>query len=370
MIICLTLSLLFFAGGIEKRVLERMGLIVAVGYDELPRDRLLGTAVLYQIDPDAKEKVNVISNTAFTSKGFRNAANVESSKKLAGGQIRVAVYHEPLARKGIINLVDTLSRDADIGTGVYLTVSKTRVVDLLSHRYPEFANIGAYLYQNIKQNIRGERLISSTLHEFLHDYYSVGKDPVLPYITLHGDEVMINKIAMFKDDRMVGTMSLQDAFLIKLLRDRFRAGNIELKIDAKPLAKYLHKGQQDKPIHIVLEQIGSKSRINVMDPTTPTFDIQVKFEVSLQEIDSQIDLGKPDSLKALQKEVNTELVHLLQTFLKETQKMGVDPIGFGLKYNAQVRGAKLTKEKWRSYYQKAKFNINFNTMIIRTGVSR
>ncbi|MGD8191643.1 Ger(x)C family spore germination protein [Brevibacillus ginsengisoli] len=370
LIVCLTLFLLFFAGGVEKRVLERMGLVVVIGYDELPRDRLLGTVVLYQIDPGAKEKVNVISNTAFTSKGFRSAANVESAKKLAGGQIRVVTYHESLARKGIMNLVDSLSRDADIGTGIYLTVSKNKVLDLLSHRYPEFANVGTYIYQNIKQNTNGERLISSTLHEFLHDYYSVGKDPVLPYIAQQGDELMINKIALFKDDRMVGTMSLQDSFLIKLLQNRVSGGNIELKIDGKPLAKYLLKGGQGKPIHIVLEQIGSKSKINVVDPNTPTFEIKIKLEARLQEIVTQIDLSKPESLKALQSEANKALEKLLQTFLKETQKMGVDPVGFGLKYDAQVRHAKLTKEKWRGDYNKAKFNISVNTMIIRTGVTR
>lgn len=372
LIFSMVMLFFLFNGGVDKRVLERMGLIVAAGYDELPNDRILGTMVLYQIDPDAKEKVNVVANTAFTSKGIRSAENVESAKKLVSGQVRVTVYQEKLAKKGIINLVDTLSRDADIGTGVYLTVSKNRTFELLSHRYPEFANIGTFLYQDIKQNIRGELLPSPTLHEFLHDYFSPGKDPVLPYITKQGNEVLINRIAMFKDDRMVDTMTLKDAFFLKLLRDRFRSGNLELTIDQKPLSKFLRKDnmKQEEKIHLVIEQISSECKIAVKDEKTPAFDIQIDLESRLQEISSQIDVSKPESLKTIQTEINKRLEEHLQKFLKDTQKMNVDPVGFGQKYMSQVRHADLTSDKWRELYRKAKFSTKVNTLILRTGVTR
>ncbi|MGC5324995.1 Ger(x)C family spore germination protein [Brevibacillus sp. SYSU BS000544] len=360
------------SGCAEKRVLERMGLIVAAGYDPLQKNRMLGTVVLYQIDPNAKEKVNVIANTAYTSKGFRSAMNVESSKKLVSGQLRVALYNESLARKGVINLVDTLSRDSDIGTGVYLTVSEGRAFDILSHRYPEVSNIGTYLFQTIKQNVTGERMISPTLHEFLHAYFSVGKDPVLPYVQRRGNEVLVNQIAYFKNDKMVGLGSLQEAFHLKLLRDRFRSGTIELSLRYHPMAKYAirKKATKDDVYYIVIEQISSNCKIKLVDKKTPSFKVSIDLTARLQEISEQFDLSNPEALKEIQNEINKKMELMIVKFLKKTQQMQIDPAGFGKKYLASVRNPQLTKEKWRQMYSSAKFNITVDTTLVRVGVTK
>ncbi|UUZ93300.1 hypothetical protein LJK87_00350 [Paenibacillus sp. P25] len=56
-------------GCIRSKVLERLGLVIASGFDEVPGDKIMGTSVLYEIDPQAREKSNVISSTAYTLKG-------------------------------------------------------------------------------------------------------------------------------------------------------------------------------------------------------------------------------------------------------------------------------------------------------------
>lgn len=359
------------SGCVEKRVLERMGLVVAVGYDPLPKNRILGTVVLYQIDPNAKEKVNVIANTAYTSKGSRSAMNVESSKKLVSGQLRVVLYNESLARKGVINLVDTLSRDADIGTGVYLTITKDKSFDLLSHRYPEVSNIGTYLFQTIKQNVKGERMISPTLHEFLHAYHSIGKDPVLPYIQKIGNEVKVNQIAFFKEDVMVGVGTLQEAFQLKMLRDRFRSGNLELSLPYHTIQKYeKHKKITKGDVYyLVIEQIKSNTKIKLQDEKTPSFKVTINLDARLQEISVKTDLANPEAIKTIENQINSKMEHMIMEFLKKTQQLQIDPVGFGQKYLASVRNPKLTTEKWRQMYSSAKFDVTVNTTLVRVGVT-
>ncbi|MGO4272670.1 Ger(x)C family spore germination protein, partial [Paenibacillus sp. TAF58] len=116
--------LLLPIGCVQKRILEELGLVVVVGYDPQEDNRIMGTALLHQIDPEAKEKVQVVVSTANTSKGIRNSQNRELSKRVVSGQLRIAMYNEKLARSGILTLTDTLSRDPSISDTVYVTVSK------------------------------------------------------------------------------------------------------------------------------------------------------------------------------------------------------------------------------------------------------
>lgn len=353
----------------ETKILDQMGLIVIAGYDQLEDQRIQATSVLHQVDPNAKEKIQVVSSTGFTSKGTRQPANLETAKKMVPGQIRVTMFSEQIAREGMIELVDTLSRDPAIGTMVYLTIGKGKVHDILSHRYPEIGNIGTYLYQSIKQNIKSEQMLSATLHEFLHDYYSVGKDPAMPFVEQHKDELAIRGVALFRRDKMVGLIPPREAFYIKLLRDRFNTGNYEISIDSKKLKPFIKKGQVKERIYLVIDNIASSAKIKVVDKNRPAFNAHVELEARVMEISSLIDFSKPKSIKTLEKEINKALENEAQNVLKKMQKLNSDPIGFGEFYRASLRGSNLTEEKWEAMYPEAKINVKVETTIVRTGVT-
>lgn len=52
----------------------------------------------------------------------------------------------------------------------------------------EEGNIGNYLFEMLDHNIMEEKIPSCTIHEFLRAYFSKSSDPVLPLITIKGDE--------------------------------------------------------------------------------------------------------------------------------------------------------------------------------------
>ncbi|UUZ80586.1 Ger(x)C family spore germination protein [Paenibacillus sp. P26] len=354
-------------GCIRSKVLERLGLVIASGFDEVPGDKIMGTSVLYEIDPQAREKSNVISSTAYTLKGPRTNMNYESRKKLASGQLRVMVYHEDLARKGLIELVDTLSRDPDIGTGIYLTVTKGKAFDLFTRRYPEIANIGNYLFQSIKQNVESEAMVSPILHEFMRDYYDPGQDPVLPYIEQHGNEIIINGAALFAADRMVDTLPMSRLFYLRLIRDRFRSGYLEVGLPAAPFAEYAAQPKNQDRIYLVLDNIISNSRIELVGANPPTYRVEIRIRSRLQEQSVQLPLEDPRVIRTLEQQAADEIKNISMDLIKQTQKLNVDPFGFGNKYRAHVRGSGLTKDKWRELYPAAKFNLKVKVKILRTG---
>ncbi|MCR8981185.1 Ger(x)C family spore germination protein [Brevibacillus laterosporus] len=363
--------LMVVTGCVTGRPLEKMGLIVAMGVDLLPTGRIMGTAALYGIDPNAKDKVAVLTNTANTLKGIRTKQNQEFSNRLVSGQLRVVLFGSPLAQHGIVNLVDTLARDAEIGTGVYLAVSQDNSSELLKNRFPEISNIGTFLYEQIQQNSRHEELISTTLHEFLHDFYSVGKDPVMPLFHYMNNEVHMSDIALFRDDKMVGHFNAQESFYLKLIRDRYKAGTSEIALRREVLDELIPKKSKyshDDMFYVVISNLESKAKIKLIRQNPPTFQITLHAVSQVHEISEEISLGTKDVIRKLEISLNQEMKKNIEKLIARTQKLNTDPIGFGEQYRSSVRYSNLTREKWRRLYPKAEFMIIVHNTLSRTGI--
>ncbi|MBP1931081.1 Ger(x)C family spore germination protein [Ammoniphilus resinae] len=365
---------LVITGCAQQKILDKMGLSVVIGYDRVDKDRLLGTNVLHQFDPMASESVQIVASTAYTSKGTRDKSNLEMAKKAVSGQLRVTLYSEQLAKEGIINLVDTLARDPTIGARVFLAISKGRAHDILKHRYPEFGNIGTYMYQTISQNIEGESMISPTLHDFMHDYSSVGRDTILPYLEQRGkegNELVISGAALFQQDRMVGVIPTKEVFYVKLLRDRFQAGSIEISIPREVLGKYMKVSQKKRgndPIFLVLDTLSSSSTFKLVDKNRPQINTEIKITGRLQEVSEVVDLSKPEIIHKIEKAISQAMMNEGNKVIAKLQKLETDPIGFGEIYRSSVRHSNLTRDKWYEMYRDAKLNLKVEMTLVRTGV--
>lgn len=367
-ILLLGLNLIFLTSCVSKDQLEKLSLITAVGYDVgEEEDKMEGTTVIGQFDPSKKDVSEITSSSAYTSKMLRQKMNLGTKNKMVSGQLRVAVFGKELGESGdLINIIDTLSRDPVIGTMVFLGISDSTAKDILEVK-PQQGNIGYYLYELIQQNIRGELLLSCTLHEFLQDYYDPGRDPSLPYLESKNNKVEANGMALISGDRYSGRISAKESFYVKLLREKFKAGTIELKlpIEELPEAMFMDKPKSDF-IYINIDEIVSKSKIKVKDKSIPSFQIDVDMEIRLQEATEDIMID-PKSVAALEKQINKEMSNELDKVLKKLQELKSDPVGFGGIYNAE-RGIQLKGNEWHDIFQKATFIIKMDSSILKTGV--
>ncbi|WP_158082141.1 Ger(x)C family spore germination protein [Paenibacillus ferrarius] len=368
--LCLSFLLcivVLFSGCVKPFILENLALSIIIGYDSLENERILTTSVLQKIDPSAREKTQVVASTAFTSRGSRISSNRELSKYLVGGQVRVVMYGKKLASKGIIDLVDTLSRDPTLGDMIYLCVSDEEASHILTHRYREISNIGMYLYENLKQNSEREELPSPTIQDFLRDYYSEGKDPVVPLLKRRGNEVYIKGLALFHDGHMVHEASPRQGYLLKLLLNTRKPGYFELATDAEPLTKYLKHSGKENEVKIVFGTVKSSSKIKLLDSKTPEFTVSVSMFGDLQEISTPYSFDKPEAITALENEIGKKLKEEIETFMASLQKHEADAVGFGEIYRSKVRNSKLTKDKWHPMFKEAKINVRVNFKLRHTG---
>ncbi|MCR8842138.1 Ger(x)C family spore germination protein [Paenibacillus sp. SC116] len=363
------LILMVVTGCAESKIIDKLGILVAVGYDlteQDSNDRIRTTVLSYK--PGATS-TNTVPTSASnnTSKGVREKLSLRTSTKEVIGQLRVAAYGEPLVREGIITLTDTFQRDSEIGTSVYLVVAKDSAEQLLNAKNKQRASTGDYLYELIKKNIESGIVPSPTLHNFLNAYYRAGKDPILPYIEVKGDEILISKLALMKDDRMIGSLNLSESFLVKAMMgsNHFLTHEIELNTDR--LRKY-YEPTFDK-LYVTLSHIVTKSRIKLIHKDTPEFHIQIQLKGEMEEISDLVNLEKAEVIHALEREAEQTLKSEFEDVMKKLQTKQVDPVGFGSHYRSSVRVKDFTAKKWREMLKEARFEYDVKVTFVNVGIT-
>ncbi|MDR6122707.1 spore germination protein [Bacillus sp. SLBN-46] len=373
LLLLLACCMTIMTGCVEQKPLEKLGLITTAGYDLVGKDQIKGIVVVQKFDPMAQSATKVISAISKTSKGLRQAENLKSNQKLVSGQLRSVVYSRELAERGIIQLVDTLNRDAAIGNMVYLTIADQTAEEIMKIDYSKTnINLGTYIYNLIKQNVEGEQIISPTLQEFNHNYYDIGKDPVLPILKLQGGDVVISGVGLFREDRLVDELKQSQLFFLKILVDKYKAGTLELGFKKEELQDIILKGLVQTPlynkIYLTIDNIRSKSKIKLIDKQNLKFKVEIKLDSRLLEMTEPLDLAKPTTVKLLEKKLNRAMEKQVEDLLYHLRELDIDPIGFGNEYEIHYRGQQISKEKWRELYKKAEFDVQVKNRIEKTGI--
>ncbi len=360
---------------VQQKSLEKLGLITIAGFDLVEENKIMGTAVVQKFDPLTQTESKVITAFAKTSKGLRQQENLQSNQRLVSGQLRTVIYSRELAEKGISQLVDTLNRDSAIGNMVYITIADKSASEILKNgqNKPDI-NLGTYVYNLIQQNVEGEQIISPTLHEFNHNLFEVGKDPVLPILKVKNKNVIISGVGLFKNDRLIGDIKGGELFYLKILIDSSRAGAREIGIEKKQLQRLMIKNPlfPESPIYskafLIIDNIRSKTKIKLVDKKNLHFKITINLASRLLEMTEALDLSTPESMKYLENTLGKVMKKDVEDLLLHFKELEIDPIGFGNEYEAHHRGKPETMNEWREKYKHATFEVHVKNTIERTGV--
>ena len=215
-----------------------------------------------------------------------------------------------------------------------------------------------------------ESLISPTLHEFMQCYYSEGRDATVPLLDFTQEILYVKGIALFQDDKVVGTLSTKELFFLKLLKDPFKAGNVELEIPKESLEKHIMPGEDtnEARVYLSLEHLNSDIKIKILDESIPSFEVNVNFDTRVQEISEKYDIGNPNSLEHLETEISKDIAKHTEEVIQKLQNINSDPVGFGNVYRAKVGYKEFDKTNWREQYPDAIITVKVDSNILRTGV--
>lgn len=365
-LLLLSLLLISLVGCAEQKLLEKVGLTILLGYDLGEESDLSTTAVIRQVNPEFQSNIEVISAENKTSKGTRTKINRKTSKKIVAGQLRVVLYGDELAKDGIADTLNALGRDSNISSSIYIAVVDGETKTLLNYKYENIEDIGQHIFKLLEQNIEEEQIMSSTLHEVSHDYYSIGEDIALPILSKEEESINISGIALFKRDKMIGELPAEDVFYLKIGRDRYDSGIFETMIPSGNLDKPL-MNNPPKELSVVLDTINSKNDLKLINQSEPEFDLHVTMNARVLELNAEIDLGNQKNVAIMEKAISKSLSNEISRVIQYCQDVNSDVFGLGQQYRSSVRNSNLTEDKWTEMYQKAKVNVEIDFNIIRSG---
>lgn len=354
-------------GCTESKILERISLVTLIGYDFGKEEIVETTAVVRQVGTELESKVSIITAENETSGGTRAKVNLRAAEKIMVGQLRGVLLGDEFAEGGIGHYIDTLLKNTDISGGTLIAVVDGETRPLLEFEYPAIDDIGEHVYKLLKQNIKSEQVVSSTLHEVAHDYYSMGRDIAMPIIKRDEELIEVSGIALFRKDKMIGEIPVEDGFYVKLSRDDYDAGILEIKIEGDDLTSSLAKDSSGE-IHLIFDPIKTDRGVTLVDPETPEFDLHLNVQARLLEIKPNINTEESKNLEKLEKEIGKKLSSEISRVIADCQEIGSDVFGYGEFYRSSVRHSKLTDEEWHEMYKNMKVNVEVDFTLLRSGV--
>jgi len=354
-------------GCAETKILDRVGLVTLVAYDVGTEEKMSTTAVIREVNPEFQSNVEVITTENETSKGNRMKTNRKLSKKVVVGQMRVILFGEELAKDDIHHYIDLHLENAAVSNSLYMAVVEGQVAPVLEYEYQNIDDIGQHIFRLLEQNIEQENMISSTLHEIAHDYYTVGEDIFMPILKKEEEMVEISGIAIFKDGKMVSILPPEDAFYVKLIAENLKSGTSEVVLEKDDLINNLTKNTNAQ-IPIAFDAISSKKELKLVNSSTPEFDLNIKIKARITEVFPDLNLGDPKVVSELEKAISKNLLRDISRVIEYCQSVESDVFAFGEKYRSSLRNSKLTKEKWHEIYKDMKVNVDVDFTILRSGI--
>jgi len=295
-------------------------------------------------------------------------AQNKTSKNLSINNLRVIVFSETIARKGIDKYIDPFIRNAQINLNTIVAVTNKTAKELLSLKSELISKIPMYLIDLINSSDFKINKKFYTLKEVNYALNSHYKGFVIPYILLNSKEKEISyeKVCLFKEDKMVDLFSESDSLSYFLLNGMYESD--EYSIDTDHTGKPLKNGST---FHLVLDK--RKFDAIMTDNNKINFNLNLKIKcTTIEKVNNNTIMNSENDKDSLQKKYETAISYFLkESIIKVMDKLqkqyNVDPLSFGESIRVKYPDF-FDKIIWQDEFAKAKFNVDISVKIENSGI--
>ncbi|MFC4024574.1 Ger(x)C family spore germination protein [Oceanobacillus longus] len=374
LIIIIITHLIFLSACIlQTREIESLGIIHTRGIDIAADDdnQIETSVVVFQFDAQSEEITTTLFGKGHTLKQSLNDAGRQTKYALTPGQIRVEIYSKEIAQRGILPYISTLVRDSRVADTMYLAISNTHAKELLTKGQDAITStVGQYIEGILEKEIEENAIPNSSLYDFSRRETEIGQDPVLPIIDLVEDRPALTGLAVFRDDKLVDEVSLEDAYLIHQFLDTTKNTPLDITLPVEPFEKYIkNSGELEDPenLYLRLTVLKGKNKTKITDFQNLNYKATINIETDLYELSEHIRIDNEEILNLLEKEVEKEITRQYDTLFAKLQELNTDPFGLGTIYHSKKREGNFTTEEWREKYPDVTMDFNVNVEIKHYG---
>ncbi|MBD0381448.1 Ger(x)C family spore germination protein [Paenibacillus sedimenti] len=380
---CLMLFIVlgFLTGCWSRRELNDLAISVGMGFDK-KGDQVQVTVQIVNPGEVASKmggagQTTPVSTFQATSQTIFEALRkiaTQSPRKVYSAHLRILVISEELAREGITPILDGISRNHEMRTDFYVVVARgTTAENVLNILTPIEKIPSNKMYSTLEMS---EKIWAPTvkvkLNTLISDLQTEGKDPVITGIQIIGDPTKGNLrsnvtqidpkailrysgVALFKKDKLVGWLNEQESKGYNYIID-----NVKSTIG--------HTACPSGGI-MALEVVRSKTRMKgKVNNGNPEIFVDVFLEENVGEVQCEIDLIDPKSIKELEKSAQKAVHAIIDSAIQKAKKNNVDIFGFGEAiYRADPKYWNKNKDNWKEQFHDLPVHVNAEVKIRRLG---
>lgn len=245
-ILCFGLFAYFSTGLKGEQPAEDLEVVTGFGGDI---EKIQGSQVLY-IAPSSVytfgdgEKISstIRKGEAFTPGETRENRQLISNKQYILGLEKVYIMGENIATYGLTSSMEVFFRNPYTNDSGYVAVCHGKPEEILKYRVEGYPSSSDYIEGMLKNANR---------YNFFPSYYKIsdiflsliseGKNITLPYIDIVNDQLKMTGLSIFKKDKMIGKLNIDDAKIFNMLSETDGKGMVKLQTNPKQYLDYYAK---------------------------------------------------------------------------------------------------------------------------------
>lgn len=356
-VIILAFFILGYNPNDERVPAEDLNVPSAVGIDleKINSNLLYKIPMSYYIFQEGKEtQKKVAAGEGFSPLQARQNRSLKVGKDLVIGLEKVDIISEETARTGIRSIVDFFFNNTEINDTALMAVCEGNAKDILELNVPGYPTSGDYLEQMIN---------SSKNFNFFEDNYKIidvfarvdseGRNIKLPYIKRTKDGLVIDGLAIFKNDKMVKKINVPDAKILNMLSNDAGKGMVTIQKNSDTYTDFYTKVKRK----IKCTRENGKY----------TFDINLNFKGDL--VTNQYNKEVQNKLKEkekLEKELESKIEKQSKEFINKMQNVyKIDCLELGR--IAAAKYGRDTGTDWDKVISNSQINVKASVKINNQG---
>ncbi|AST92476.1 MULTISPECIES: Ger(x)C family spore germination protein [Sutcliffiella] len=339
---------------VEYPVIEDLGMVGIMGFDYVDERQVKVTMTLSPTREEEKEKVQQGTSTVEVPHQAVLEMSTISEKILSLAQLRVLLFSEEYAAKvGIWETIEHLYRDPNVGANVFVAVISGSAEEALSLPYEDKPEINVYLNELLTPRIAVAFNPFTTIHDFIYRLTDNISDPTTPYLeVINENSLKITRVALFKGDKFISTISPEEAKLVEALKKRRNIPDMSISLNEGVTTLRFVKTR------ILIETNGDLQNL--------TISTNLFVNGSVIDYEGHKKLDTLQNQVELEQKVSEQLNEQLRKVIKHFQELEIDPIGLGEKVKVR-NSSNWTKENWNKVLKDAEIKTNVKVTIVSPG---
>ncbi|PLT29122.1 Ger(x)C family spore germination protein [Peribacillus deserti] len=343
--------------GCNIRDVEKRAFVVAMGVDKAKEKDKLEISLKVSLptgDPKAGlSKFTIITVQAESIAEAMRIAKSKIDKELDFGHTRVIMLGKNLLSEDIKPIIYWAQRRRDIQMISHIAAAQPDAKTVIAIQPKTETIPGSYLVNLFdREGSESPFVIPEYLFDLQRKISEFGWDPVLPLVEAQKDNLVVERAILLNDEKMKVTLSPDETRLLNILKDD----------EIKSSFTAIEHGK----IKYTINEESSRAKFRISEGNHPTITFNVKMSGVLEEdrVEGYFTKEKAqEAARLIEQELNRKMVKLLM----KCQKSKVDPLGFGLRYQA-THVKKDEQEVWNELYPRIKFKVNSKVDIQSTGI--